>query len=69
MQAVTKENLRALREAHQLTQRALAELLGYTPNYISRLERGDEAISPKFERLVRSMLGTRKKIAQPKRTS
>ena len=65
---MTKENLRDLREAHQLTQRALGELLGYTANYISRLERGDEEISPKFEKLVRSMLGRRKKSAQPKRT-
>ena len=68
MQAVTKETLRALREAHQLTQRALGELLGYTANYISRLERGDEAISPKFARLLRSMLGNRKKIPRAKRT-
>lgn len=64
---MTPQELKVLRESHHLTQRAIGELLGYTANYISRLERGDETITHRFEKLVRSMLHpTRiKKDAQP----
>lgn len=47
------QELKALREAHNLTQVAIGELLGYTGNYISRLEREDERITKRFEKLVR----------------
>jgi len=57
---MTKEELRALRDEHGLTQRVMGELLGYGANYISRLERGDEEITPRFEKLVRAMLRTKK---------
>jgi len=57
---MTSENLKELREAHGLTQRAMGELLGYTANYISRLERGDETITNRFEKLVRSVLKQKK---------
>lgn len=52
--------LKLLRETHKLTQRALAEMLGYNANYISRLERGDETITPRFAKMVRTILGTKK---------
>lgn len=57
---MTKEELRDLRAAHGLTQRALAEALGYHPNYISRLECGSEGITQRFERLVHMMFSQRK---------
>jgi transcriptional regulator with XRE-family HTH domain len=57
---MTARELRQIREAHGLTQRAMGELLGYTPNYISRLERGDEAITQRFEKLVRSIVMQKK---------
>ena len=38
---MTGLELRTIRKSHGLTQRAMAALLGYTPNYIARLERGD----------------------------
>jgi len=57
---MTKEELYAIRKAHGLTQRAIGELLGYHVNYISRLERGDETITARFEKLVRSILGQKK---------
>lgn len=53
---MTKEELRALRESHGLTQRAMGALLGYTANYIMRLERGHEEMSPRFEKVVHLML-------------
>jgi len=62
---VTKEELKELRESHGLTQRAMGELLGYTANYISRLERGDESINNRFEKLLRSVLRPKK----PKKSS
>lgn len=62
---MTPIELRELREAHDLTQKAIGELLGYTANYISRLERGDEAITQRFEKLARSVLKNRK----PKKSS
>lgn len=62
---MTKEELKELRESHGLTQRAMGELLGYTANYISRLERGDESINNRFEKLLRSVLRPKK----PKKSS
>jgi len=43
----------------------MGELLGYTANYISRLERGDESINNRFEKLLRSVLRPKK----PKKSS
>jgi transcriptional regulator with XRE-family HTH domain len=60
MQAMTKEELKELREAHGLTQRAMGEMLGYHANYVSRLERGDVPITARLEKLLRSVLGQRK---------
>lgn len=62
------EELRNLRNEHGLTQRAMGELLGYTANYISRLERGDEEITQRFEKLVRSVLRTKKMKKSPHMT-
>lgn len=62
---MTKEELKKLREDHALTQRAMGELLGYTANYISRLERGDEAITQRLEKYVRSMLRHKKVRKSP----
>jgi transcriptional regulator with XRE-family HTH domain len=50
---MTKEELRNIRERHNLSQSAFGQLLGYNGNYISRLERGDENISQRFEKWVR----------------
>lgn len=52
---MTREALRELRDKHHLTQRELGLMLGYSENYIMRLERGHEKITPRFERLVSSM--------------
>lgn len=54
------DELKKLREDHGLTQKAMAALLGYQANYLSRLERGDESITPRFEKLARAMLGKKK---------
>lgn len=64
---MTAQELKELRRYHGLTQRAMGELLGYTPNYISRLERGDETITQRFEKLVRSIIAQKKvkKSSQP----
>lgn len=59
---MTGKELQQLRKAHGLTQKALAAMLGYAPNYIARLEQ--EAvengktlmITPRFEKLLHSML-------------
>ena len=37
---MTSQELRELRKAHGLTQKQMGEKLGYTGNYIARLERG-----------------------------
>jgi transcriptional regulator with XRE-family HTH domain len=57
---MTKEELWTLRTTHGLTQRALAELLGYHPNYVARLERGEKVITQRFEKLIRLLLGRKK---------
>jgi transcriptional regulator with XRE-family HTH domain len=57
---MTREEFKALREAHGLTQRAMGELLGYTANYISRLERGNEPITPRCEKFIRTILRPKK---------
>lgn len=58
---MTGEELKTIRTEHDLTQRALGELLGYNANYIMRLERGHADITARFERLVRNMLGQKRK--------
>lgn len=52
---MTGEQLRALRHAHGLTQRAMAAALGYNENYLRRLENGHEKITQRFERLALMM--------------
>ena len=56
------EELRSIRKTHYLTQRALAVLLGYTANYIARLERGEETITEHFAKHLRAVLGRGMKI-------
>ena len=58
-------DLKRLRKDHSLTQKALGEMLGYGSNYISRLERGDEKITPRFEKLVRLAIGKKKAKKSP----
>lgn len=53
---MTPTELRQIRKDRELTQRQLGDLLGYTANYISRLERGDEEITERFERLLRHIV-------------
>ena len=62
---MTGQELRELRKAHKLTQKALGALLGYHANYIARLERGIEsgkplAITPRCEKMIRSLFSARK---------
>lgn len=57
---MTPGELRQIRKDRELTQRQLGELLGYTANYISRLERGDEEITERFEKLLRHIIFPRK---------
>jgi transcriptional regulator with XRE-family HTH domain len=57
---MTAQELKDLRQAHGLTQRAMGELLGYGANYIYRLENDKEKITQRFEKLVRSVLRQRK---------
>jgi len=49
---MTGSELRAIREAHNLSQPEFARLLHYHPNYIYRLERDKAPISQRFELLV-----------------
>ena len=54
---MTGARVRALRETHGLTQDQVAELLGYTTNYIAIVERGEDIpVAPRFEKLVRALL-------------
>ena len=55
---MTGRELQELRSKYDLTQKALGALLGYHANYISRLEREDEVITPRFEKFLRSVLTT-----------
>jgi transcriptional regulator with XRE-family HTH domain len=63
---MTPAELRQIRKDHDLTQRQMGELLGYTANYISRLECDQETITPRFEKLVRNVILQRraKKVSQ-----
>lgn len=54
------QDLKVLRQAHGLTQQALAALLGYHPNYIYRLESGQEPITSRCEKLIRILLRPKK---------
>lgn len=53
---MTREELRKIRQQHRLTQKAMAHLLGYSENYIRRLENGHERITQRLEKLVVAML-------------
>jgi transcriptional regulator with XRE-family HTH domain len=57
---MTSEDFKTLRETHGLTQRAMGELLGYTANYVSRLERGEEPITARCEKFIRAILRPKK---------
>ncbi len=66
---MTGQELHDLRTAHGLTRKALGAMLGYSANYIARLEKGFEKsgdgerlipITPRCEKLIRSFFSTRK---------
>lgn len=59
--------LKRLRLRYRLTQAETADQLGYTTNYIARLERGEERITQRFALLVRKVL--QKKKAPQQETS
>jgi transcriptional regulator with XRE-family HTH domain len=42
-----KSPIAAYREAHELTQIQLAEILGVSQSFIANIERGDRAVTPK----------------------
>jgi transcriptional regulator with XRE-family HTH domain len=63
---MTKETLRALREEHALTQRAMGALLGYHANYIYRLESGKAPLTRRVGRLVEALLVQRKRARPPR---
>lgn len=50
--------MRKLREAHGLSQRALAGLLGVAPNSVARWERGERPIARVVELAVRFACGS-----------
>lgn len=50
--------LRAIREAHGLTQEQLGELLSYTANHLAMVEREEVDVAPRLEKLVRALLLT-----------
>jgi transcriptional regulator with XRE-family HTH domain len=57
---MTPGELRHIRKEHDLTQRQMGELLGYTANYISRLERGEVPITQRLEKLLRNVIFQRR---------
>ncbi len=59
---MTGQELRRIREAHGLSQSALAALLGYAQSHIAMLERGQRTVQPRFERLIKKMLPIKKPI-------
>ena len=65
---MTSQELFDLRKAHGLTQKALGAILGYSANYIARLERGDMengkalTITPRCEKMIRLCFSLRKTI-------
>jgi len=58
---MTPKELRAIREQHNLSQGALAALLGYSQQYISHVETGRRTMQPRFVLLLKKMLPNHKK--------
>jgi len=58
---MTGNELRSIRQAHGLSQGALAALLGYTQSHIAMLESGQRIVQPRFEKLLKKMLPCHKK--------
>ncbi len=56
---MTPQELVQRRQRARLTQKALGALLGYHANYIARLERGEEPITPRFLRLFQALVRTK----------
>lgn len=50
---MTATELRAVRVALSLTQRAMATLLGYSTNTIARAERGEIPVTLRLEMVIR----------------
>ena len=62
---MTGQELRELRDAHHLTRKEMAAMLGYHPNYLARLEKGWEndkplLITPRCEKVIRAIFSARK---------
>jgi transcriptional regulator with XRE-family HTH domain len=62
---MTGDQLRTLREAHKLTQKALGAILGYGANYIARLERGVEngkplLMTPRCAKMIQALFSTKR---------
>ena len=55
---MTARELRILRFHKGLSQQQLATLLGYHPNYIACVERGEFPITKRFARWVRIILAS-----------
>lgn len=49
---MTKEQCKAIRLYHRLSQKAFAEKLGYATNYMSRVERGETPLTPHLAHLI-----------------
>lgn len=49
---MTGTDIRAIRLAHGLTQRALAALLGYHTNHLAKIERGEVKVTQHLEKLI-----------------
>ena len=50
---MTPADLKAIRERYNLNRTEFARLLGDSANYLMRIERGEEPISQRFEKIVR----------------
>jgi DNA-binding transcriptional regulator YiaG len=57
---MTADELKAIREGHRLSRTAFARILGYQPNYLMRVERGEEKCSQRLEKLVLTMFPEKK---------
>lgn len=62
---MTPDELKELRTNHKLSQPEMGRILGYTGNYIYRLENGKERITQRFEKLVVAVFGEKKVKKSP----
>ncbi|HZI39758.1 MAG TPA: helix-turn-helix transcriptional regulator [Acidimicrobiia bacterium] len=57
LQRIVGRNLRRYRELHGLSQEAFGDQLGFHPNYIGNLERGERNLTLRTVERIADMLG------------